>query len=447
MCVICGCAECNAQTVDLIGGPGQVIGQFGQQYVLTGTKWGADEIGTGSGEITWSANLAGLVFNTTLFPTLTLADFEGVLEDAFAAWAEVARVTFREVGEGEDADIEIAMSGEDVGPFTFGEPFGTVAVASSLFTDGPVANGVSVMTDGFIFFDTAESWAPTGGVTNTVSFLSVAIHEIGHLLGLGHYDGSPQIMNSTVTTDFLQPGDIAGIQAIYGVREVGTDDDGFYDLSDEETGVVFSALDGDDVVTGSDGNDRIKGGDGDDELFGGEGNDWLVDTSGSNEISGGANHDTIIGGRGNLFAEGGMGRDTLIGGIGGDMLMGGMGADVLRGDPKNGFLFGNDTLYAGGGDDYLEGGGGADTFVFRTNEGNNKIAEIDINENAIEMIGRDFVAGIDRIDLSDFNFASFAELDDAIATHDGDTVFDALGTRITIVGVTEAELSAEDFIL
>ncbi len=45
----------------------------------------------------------------------------------------------------------------------------------------------------------------------------VVVHEMGHVLGLGHV-GSQNIMNGSPTVDHLQPGDIAGIQSIYGSK-------------------------------------------------------------------------------------------------------------------------------------------------------------------------------------------------------------------------------------
>lgn len=452
MCVICGCSHCSAQTADAVGTLDQAQGGAseggsGQTYVLNNTKWGVDALGTPGGEITWSANLAGLLYNQSLFPDLTLADFEEALRQAFDAWSEVARISFRKVAPGEEADIQIMMSDQDIGNFTFGEPFGTVAVASSFFVNGPDDNGVAVMTDGVIYFDAAENWAPTGGTANTVSFLSVATHEIGHLLGLGHASGSTQVMNGTVSTDQLQAGDVAGVQAIYGAHAAGSNAAETHDFSAEGYAVVFQAMAGDDVVTGSTSGDRISGGAGDDLLFGGAGNDLLVDTSGSNQILGGDDQDLLIGGLGDLHAEGGTGGDTIIGGIGADLLIGGDGDDILRGDPQSGFLFGNDTLVAGTGNDLLQGGGGADTFVFNAGEGDNTIAAFAIDSDAVTLLGQDFMPGVDKIDLSSLQLANYQAVADAMITNSDDTIIDVQGTRITLLGVSAIDLSAEDFIL
>ena len=50
------------------------------------------------------------------------------------------------------------------------------------------------------------------------------LHELGHIVGLGHPDGAGQnvaaVMNLRSTYDDLQPDDIAGIRALYGTRVV-----------------------------------------------------------------------------------------------------------------------------------------------------------------------------------------------------------------------------------
>ena len=120
--------------------------------------------------------------------------------------------------------------------------------------------------------------------------------------------------------------------------------------------------------------------------------------------------------RGNGVAnklEGGDGEDVLKGLNGNDTLLGGNGADTLFGGLNT------DILDGGAGNDILRGGIGIDRFVFDT----------DCDEDII----RDFVTGVDKIDLRSFNFASTA---DVLA-------------RVTIMSAEKAvlDLGADNFVI
>lgn len=110
------------------------------------------------------------------------------------------------------------------------------------------------------------------------------------------------------------------------------------------------ALNGDDLVQGSEAADIIYGNGGGDYLEGNGGADRLIGGRGMDYLSGGAGNDTLFG---NLQA------DYLYGGEGDDLLLGGQGADILTGEA------GNDTLAGDLGRDRLWGGRGADTFILR----------------------------------------------------------------------------------
>ena len=160
---------------------------------------------------------------------------------------------------------------------------------------------------------------------------------------------------------------------------------------------LFFGQGGGDILFGCAGNDRLFGGTGNDQLYGEEGNDLLA---------------------------GGGGDDRLTGGLGSDRLKGGKGADVLNGGD------GADVLTAHQGNDRLTGGGGADTFVFaRTKaEGRNTIT--------------DFTDGEDRIRIAG---SAFKDL--MIADAGADAVITlASGTRIVLLDVEGADLSAADFL-
>ena len=401
-------------------------------------KWGVDELGAASGEITWSLSLVGLSYNTQDFDN---DDFEAAAEAVFAEWSQVTNITFRRVED--DADIDVVTADAQQQPGLSGS---VVGLAAYMFDEGDTRdNGVAEIRSATVYMDLANTWSPdaSGG---DLSYFGVLLHEVGHALGLDHVADEGQIMNTPITTDGLGDGDIAGIRVLYGYRAVaieGTDGADREDYSDSSEGIIYYARIGVDNITGSHFDDQIFGGRGFDTLNGGGGNDLLVDTNGTNTLNGGADDDTIIGGLGELTGNGDGGNDTIIGGVGDDTLDGGSGNDVLVGDPSD-YFFGNDTLIAGTGDDLLEGGGGADTFVFVTNGGVNVIAEIDNLGGTPSAGAGDYEAGLDQIDLGAFNYSNEQDALGHWTNVGGNAVFSDQNTQITVVDTLVDEL---DFVL
>lgn len=120
-----------------------------------------------------------------------------------------------------------------------------------------------------------------------------------------------------------------------------------------------------------------------------------------------------------------------------DVLKGDSGANELSGKAGNDKLFGqggDDTLVGGAGKDTLTGGKGADTFVFSDDSGKDKI--------------KDF-SSVDTIDLADVTeIESYADLTASHMTQDGKNVVidDGDGTVITLLNVSSADLTADNFL-
>ncbi len=182
---------------------------------------------------------------------------------------------------------------------------------------------------------------------------------------------------------------------------------------------------GNDIINGGDGNDAIEGGRDDDEIDGGDGDDVINAGRGDDDVFGGAGNDFIDGGRGDDNIEGGAGNDVIEGGRGDDNINGGAGNDLVCAGS------GDDIINGGTGNDRLEGGSGEDIFVFEMGTGQDTVL--------------DFDSGRDELDLTDFGFASFADVE-AAAEEDGDDLVIDLGNgdSVTLVGVSEAELSQDD---
>ncbi|MEX2455506.1 MAG: matrixin family metalloprotease [Rhodospirillaceae bacterium] len=131
---------------------------------------------------------------------------------AFASWQEVAGVAFEEVADTGDADIVLGVQARprgiayaDVAPLS--KPF-------VLFGNGGRAA---------VCLNPAATWK-TGfdGNERTYDIRYVAVHEIGHVIGLDHAGGpgdrSLRIMSFGYRERFRspQPGDIAGARFLYG---------------------------------------------------------------------------------------------------------------------------------------------------------------------------------------------------------------------------------------
>ncbi|KAK3223237.1 hypothetical protein Dsin_010262 [Dipteronia sinensis] len=128
-------------------------------------------------------------------------------------WSTVTQLNFTQSESYRTADIRIAFASGDHGD---GEPFDGVL--------GTLAHAFSPPS-GFFHLDNDENWV-IEGVTNPLTTMSavdlesVAVHEIGHLLGLGHSSVEESIMFPTISSGTrkveLASDDIEGIQTLYG---------------------------------------------------------------------------------------------------------------------------------------------------------------------------------------------------------------------------------------
>ncbi|XP_029648837.2 matrilysin-like [Octopus sinensis] len=124
------------------------------------------------------------------------------LTKIFKMWSDVIPLDFTELTAGA-ADIDVAFAEGDHGDNSNFDGKGGV-LAHAFYPD-----------NGNVHFDDAEEWSE-------IDFHSVALHEVGHAIGLDHSEDMDSVMapfykgpNSNL---FLTGDDIDGAQAIYGKR-------------------------------------------------------------------------------------------------------------------------------------------------------------------------------------------------------------------------------------
>jgi hypothetical protein len=136
-----------------------------------------------------------------------------VFRRAFGKWASVIPVSFIETEDYVIADIKIGFFNGDHGD---GEPFdGVLGVLAHTFSP----------ENGRLHLDKAETWAVDFDEEKSsvaVDLESVAVHEIGHVLGLGHSSVKDAAMYPTLKPRSkkvnLNMDDVVGVQSLYGTN-------------------------------------------------------------------------------------------------------------------------------------------------------------------------------------------------------------------------------------
>ncbi len=145
-------------------------------------------------EISYKFQSAGLTFNTHSQDGIVSVDFSEADKEGIrlkiAKWQSVANISFTEKFSTEKADITIILATINQG-----------GIGYPAFVEEPCKQ-----LSGFLILSTRNGDKP-----------KLSLHEIGHVLGLGHVS-SNNVMNPDRLYDDLHSGDIAGIQSIYGTK-------------------------------------------------------------------------------------------------------------------------------------------------------------------------------------------------------------------------------------
>lgn len=154
--------------------------------------------------------------------------YSTALTDAIAQWN--AKTDFEIVADPNYASPCVTTAGIygiDFGTNGCGVSFGSGTLALTLTNSGavPFGFGFGTFTRASIVFNSSYSWDVYDGPRRSrIDFRRVALHELGHVIGLDHAaSGSQAIMLPSISDLYtLQDDDIAGVASLYGATGAGS---------------------------------------------------------------------------------------------------------------------------------------------------------------------------------------------------------------------------------
>ncbi len=164
-----------------------------------------------SASISWSFATQTLPQDTGIpFSNVVGAPYQGIVAAAFDRWASVSGLTFSQVTDSASVPIRIGFDAftraGELGETDFRYAHGLLGTDTLIRLLDPASAAVALDASGAYSYDAY-------GVT----LFQVALHEIGHALGLGHTTDPTTIMfpYASSTNRDLAEGDVEGINTLY----------------------------------------------------------------------------------------------------------------------------------------------------------------------------------------------------------------------------------------
>lgn len=185
-----------------------LLANHANAYEVDGSKWFR-------AKATFYVSIPGLSATNISWNTATI--------EALNQWSDSTLFDFTVVEENKDPCSDDGFSSIDFTEDVCGSEFGTNTLAVALLYYEAQELGPPNIIEGNIVVNDAARYnifdgplVQPGLVGNAVDFKRVVLHELGHVIGLGHEETVPAIMAPTVSDVFeLQEDDIAGVEALY----------------------------------------------------------------------------------------------------------------------------------------------------------------------------------------------------------------------------------------
>jgi hypothetical protein len=179
--------------------------------------------------IRWSATHLTVILDPSLSRIGDPDEVRAAIEDAFDIWLEAAALP-----------LEVVLErGECASPSTEPDGVSCIWVAGTAPADHATADATTyirysaasgeISEGDIVFYEDAGPWT-TDGAAGALDVLSVAAHEVGHLIGLGHSEFPDARMYPTLDagdtwSGALSGDDIDGAEELYDGLDTGDGDD------------------------------------------------------------------------------------------------------------------------------------------------------------------------------------------------------------------------------